>query len=251
RQMTLAPGLRLAAEVSDPMEHYRRDEKFGLLPLPFMEDRALWRDSSSLFQLNHKGYKPVQALSWAAELVYEGFLEMKKTRRFIALGMSKKQAKVNFYRAEQIPLPSRFLIEPELVETLEKVLQLTETAARQLWGATRTLATFLISPEADSESGRQPKREDLDALMNQWAIERHYWSSLEIPFQQVIATIPNEIDTVLAQWQQLVVQTTWNALDHLLSQIEATPRGFKAAVQARNQLAAGLVKAGIVEAKSK
>ena len=41
--------------------------------------------------------------SVAADLVYDDRLGREQTRRYLALGMSKKQAKVNFYRSERLP----------------------------------------------------------------------------------------------------------------------------------------------------
>jgi CRISPR system Cascade subunit CasA len=243
RQMTMAPALRLDSSVLDPMTHYRVDEKRGPIPLPFIEERALWRDSSALFQLQHKGYRPPLTFHWVAELVDEGYLDRFRTRRYLALGMSKKQAKVNFFRSERLPLPLRYLREEALVESLEEALTMAEGTARQLWGAARTLATFTLSPEADTESGRQPVPEDLKALTSQWAIERGYWPRLEHSFRRVMETLPDDREEALAAWRDILRRTAWDAFDQVADSVGFSPSGLKAVVRARDQLAAGLGKA--------
>jgi len=242
RQMTEAPALRLDADVLDPMTHYRRDERRGLLPLAFTERRALWRDSAALFRLQDPGFRPPRTFRWLAELVYEGMLNESQTRRYLALGMSKKQAKVNFYRSEHMPLPLAYLKKQALVDALETALHMAESTARQLWGATRTLATFILSPEADAEGARQPAREDLDSLTQQWAVERGYWSRLEIPFRRTMVALPQNPDKTLAAWRKTLLKTVWRAFDQVTGNLGHDPRTLKAMVHAREQLAAGLGK---------
>jgi CRISPR system Cascade subunit CasA len=245
RHMTLAPGLRLESDVSDPMKHYRVDEKRGLLVQRFNEERALWRDSSALFKLWDKSYRPPRTFQWLSELVYEGGSDLGKsqTRRYIALGMANNQAKVDFYRSEHCPLPLRYLTQESLVQRLDEALKMAEGVRGQLWGAARTLATLLLSPQSDADAGRQPARQDLDSLAGQWAIERDYWSRLEIPFRQMLEALPDDIEGTLTGWRETLHCTAWAAFDRVAGDLEYDPRHLKATVRARDQLAAGLGKA--------
>lgn len=243
RQVTIAPALRLESDILDPMKHYRKDERRGPLPLLFTEGRALWRDSAVLFRLHDEGHQPPRAFQWLAELVDEDHLSRLQTRRYLALGMSKKQAKVNFYRSERMPLPLIYLTRKELAEELERTLGMAEATARQLWSATRTLATFILSPEADAESARPPAREDLDSLTQQWAVERRYWSRLESPFRETMEALPKEMEGALERWRETLVRMAWRAFDRVTDNLGHDPRTLKAVVRARDQLAAGLAKA--------
>jgi CRISPR system Cascade subunit CasA len=246
RRMTEAPALRLKKDMLDPMQHYAVKGRGGPRPLSFREGRGLWRDSAALFQLNAEGFRPPRAFDWLAELVYEGCLAPHETRRYLALGMATakgKPAKVAFYRSEHLPLPLAYLRDERLVERLTHTLNMAESAARQLWGAARTLATLILSPEADAESGRKPAREDLDQLMSRWAIERHYWLRLETPFQETMEALPKDPDAALARWQETLKRAAWDALDHVADQLSHAPHKLKAVVRSRGQLAAGLAKA--------
>jgi len=242
REMTEAPALRLNAGVLDPMKHYSRNEKQGPRLLRFREGRALWRDSAALFQLRVEGHHPPLAFRWLSELVGEGHLHLRQTRRCVALGMDSDQAKVRYYREERMPLPLKYLREPDLVESLREALTMAEAVSRQLWGATRTLATLLLSPEADAEGGRQPDRKDLDGLMKRWAVDRAYWSRLERPFLRLVEDLVDRGEDAVGEWCKTLRRTAWEAFDRLDNDLGRDPRALKAVVRARGQLATGLGK---------
>ncbi len=243
RQMTTAPGLRLDSAVADPMKHYRRDEKRGPLVLRFNEHRALWRDSAALLQLQASGYLPPRVFDWLATLVDRGYLEASQTRRYLALGMANDQARVHFYRTERMPLPLAYLQDEKLVEYLQEALEMADSCGRQLWGATRTLARFVLSPQSDAESALQPNPKDLQALTRQWAVERRYWSRLEIPFRETMEALPKGQEQALSHWREILLRTAREAFGHVADNLGHDPGALKAVVRATDQLAAGLARA--------
>jgi len=242
REMTLGPGLRLDATVADPMKHYRKDEKLGPRPLRFNEDRALWRDSAALLSLTRPDYRPPLVFNWLAELVGEGILRKEQTRRMLALGMANDQAKVEFFRAERWPLPLVYLQKQDLVEALQTALDMAEAASNQLWGAARTLGTLFICPEFDFQEKRKVPPE-ADSMLEQWGIKRRYWAQLESPFRLMLEALPADRDGALADWRKTLHRAAWRAFDGIAENLAANPRTLKAAVRAREQLAAGLGKA--------
>ena len=242
RQMTEAPALRLKTDVLDPMKHYSRDGTQGPRLLRFREGRALWRDSAALFQLRTEGHHPPLAFRWLSELVEEGYLSPHQTRRYMALGMDSDQAKIRYYRVERMPLPLEYLREPDLVESLREALAVAEAVSGQLWGATRRLATLLLSPDADTGEGHQPDRKDVDGLLNRWAVDRAYWARLERPFLRLVEDLVRRGEDAVEEWRETVRRTAWEAFNRLDKDLGRDPRTLKAAVRARGQLAAGLKK---------
>jgi len=246
RMMTLGPGLRLSQDVADPQKHYRRDEKRGPLPLRFDDDRSLWRESAALFSLTTTEHQPPRAFGWLAELVGEGYLNKKQTRRVLALGMAinkKRAAKIEFSRSERWPLPLAYLENADLVEALEETLAMAERASNQLWGGARTMATFFICPEADFVEAHQPAPEDLDKVMGQWDMQRRYWAQLEVPFRVILEALPDGREEALALWQTTLRHAAWDAFEGIASNLDGQPRSLKAAVRGRGQLGVGLAKA--------
>jgi len=243
RQMTMAPGLRMDGDIQNPLMHYDANNKIERpFPLRFSEPKALWRDSSALFQLGAKGVRPPLTIDWLADLAQEGFVERSETRRLFALGMANDQAKMEFFRSERLPLRSEYLADKTLVDALDDALKMAEDVARQLWGAARTLATFLVAPESDLPDAHKPQSEDLNQMMGPWGVERRYWARLEAPFMATLATLPDDPIVTLKAWRDTLKQTAWNALDGIAENLGMTPRALKATVQARGQLAAGLAK---------
>jgi len=242
RRMTVAPGLRLDRAVLDTMKHYRQDKKRGPLPLRFREDRVLWRDSAALFKLRSEGWRPPVTFDWLAELVDMEVLSKALTQRTLALGMANNQAKVEFYRSDRFPLPLAYLQKRSLVEVLDTALGMADQVSRQLWGAERTLATYLLAPDADRADARRPAREDLDRVMAPWGTDRIYWSRLEVGFWRTMERIPGDCEGALEAWQGMLWRTSWEGLENSTRLVGADPRAFKAIVRAREQLASGLAK---------
>jgi hypothetical protein len=120
---------------------------------------------------------------------------------------------------------------------------MAESSARQLWGATHTLASLLLSPASDLEGGRQPAPEDLAGVTRQWAVERSYWSRLETPFMETVEALPRDPEPTLEKWRQTLLRTARGAFDHAADNLAHDPRALKAVVRASGQLAAGLAKA--------
>jgi hypothetical protein len=141
-----------------------------------------------------------------------------------------------------MPLPLAYLENEGLVTRLRESLEMAEGVARQLWGAARTLATLILSPEADREEGRKPAREDLDQLTSQWAVERHYWVQLETPFLETMEALPDDPDGALTTWQETLKRSAWSAFDRVTDQVTHDPQKLKAVVRSRGQLAGGLKK---------
>jgi len=239
-QMTMAPNLALHPEVLEPRKCYRKDDRRGYLVLRFTEERALWRDVSLLLGVKQETVRPVRAVTWLAELVAGGYLPRERRLRFMALGMANDQARIDFIRSERLPLPVAYLTQTMLIDVIQECLHLAEETARQLWGATQTLARLLVAPESDLNNGRKLASADINALTRQWAVERHYWSRLELPFKELLDTLPKAPDGARTSWRGILRITAWNAFETLCRSLEQDTRRLKAVVQARDQLALGL-----------
>jgi len=255
-RFAVSPGLRVQVVTKqdplryrDPMQHYRQKKAKGWLPLVFREDRVLWRDSSTILELRRQDEnQPPKALLWLNRLSEDDELPVHYMLRLAALGASTKpgQKLTYFYRHERLPLPPDYLRELELVEILRTALKEAEDVGSQLWGATKTLAACYLVPEScgggGGEGQRQPKREDTDPLLEQWAVERDYWGSLTLPFYEVMERLPQEGDAILAWWETQLRKVAREAFERVARDLGETPRALKAAITARGQLEGGLTK---------
>ncbi len=212
----------------------------------FKENRSLWRDRYTLFLRDKpEENRPPQTFEWLSSLVEEtGCLDYKQTYRYMALGtgMHYKDAKIFFYREEHMPLPLAYLEgekSNELVGNLASASDLAEKVRGKLWGAVNTLAKFVIAPINDLPNGRQPDPKDTENLTNHWAIERYYWSALEIPFLHFVEDLPRQSEA-LDIWKETVRRAAWDALEQATNFAGTDATALKAAVRARSVLGGAL-----------
>ena len=130
-----------------------------------------------LLHLQSEEERTLQAFRWLATLVFEGYLPKTRAFRYLAFGICSElgKDKTYFYRVERLPLPLQYLQEKTLVDSLDTMLKLAQDVVQQLWGAARTMATYVLAPQADSETAHQPASEDLSRVMAPWGVERRYW----------------------------------------------------------------------------
>lgn len=245
KEMIISQGLKLNAEVLDPMKHYRIDEKKGHLFHRFSEERSLWRDSAALFKVHSPtATRPPQAFFWLAILADEEAIRKYQTYRFMALGMANDQAKIGFYRHETFPLPLKYLQDDELVKQLSGALTYAENTSRVLWTAGSRLAILIVAPNTDGKQWKEISKltkEDANKLYQHWGAERFFWSKLETPFYEYLETMPKD-ESALARWKDILQQTAWDALSNAERMAGENTHALKAAVKARGVLAYELKK---------
>lgn len=243
KKVLTGPGLKIESDIRDPFHHYRKDEKRGYLVLRFKEGRMLWRDSAVLLKLSDLGSPAPFIL--ASRLVDRGILDGNRRYRYMALGMSNNQAKVDFYREEHMPLPGEYLQDPGLVAKLAEGIRLSHQVRDRLMQAVSRMAAVILSPTVD-EGGRRPDRKDVKDLMSHWAVERRFWASLDVPFLKFMEDLPSDPDEASKEWKRALVQSAWESLEQAENFAGESPRAMKAAVRARGQLGGALKKLNLV-----
>ncbi len=245
RNMTMGPALRFEPSLRDPMKHYRLDDKLGALATSFSEDRVLWRDSAAFFTFQDSSERkvlPPTTFHWLRGLAAPDvrYLEKHKLYRCLALGMSKKQAKVFFFREERLPLPLDYLTDKSLVDSLAYALERTATVAFDLVQAARRVGMFLQVSDADGKQWGELNTNAKTAITNWVAftgIERHYWANLDIPFQTFMINLAQQDrESVLTNWLERLRATALDAFDQAAQYAGTGPRSFKAVVRGRNYL---------------
>jgi len=242
--ITVGPGLRLDASILDPLKLYRVDKKRGYLVRRFYEWRALWRDSSALFQFNlPEDVRPPLNFRWAANLVANGYLEQSRIYRYMALGMANNQAKVEFYRQEHLPLPLSYLNHQQLVENLSDAMLIAEETSKQLWSTLSLLAVLTISPDSDGKNWAEIDRltkENASQLRQHWGTEINFWSTLNIHYLNLVQDLPDHPDDAMETWRDTVRKSAWNSFHLAQDQIGNGSAALKAGVRSGDHLALGL-----------
>jgi CRISPR system Cascade subunit CasA len=243
REVIDAPGLKLRGEVQDPFKHYEQTDR-GLTFLYLNPAKALWRDSHTLLGIRSEGKKPVQALTWLANLAGNGIVPEHARYQLTAVGVVSKQAKVDLARMEQISLPVNLLRQNDKVGIIKELIEKSENIRKSLWGALYRLAEQLIAMQSNQADSRKPDPKDVRGLVAHWDVEPLYWQSLEQPFMRLLDELANgaDGDLIQARWQKILQRSVWSALEAAIAQAGEFPQALKAAVLARAQLAAGWKK---------
>ncbi len=241
RKVLMGPGLKVETDIRDPFHHYRIDEKRGALVLRFREGRMLWRDSAALLDMASQEKSPPVLFQLIANLIHKNILGWARKYRYMALGMSNNQAKVDFYREEHMPLPGEYLRDHELVNSLREGIENSQKVRDRLMRAVSRMAALILSPTAD-EGGRRPDPKDVRALMSHWAVERRFWASIEVPFLRFMEDLPADSKKAIEEWNRVLVQSAWESLEQAERFAGDDPRAMKAAVRARGQLGGALKK---------
>ncbi len=220
-------------------------------PLGFREERALWRDSLTLFQTAAKARQRPATLDWLDRVGVKRQLR-RKALPLDAFGMRSDQAKVLAWRHERLLLPLAYLDQEndDLFQSLGTALQLAEETARAVRDSARKLAQMLIAVDSDHAGARVPQKGDVNALASSLGIERIYWSRLEEPFKKLLVDLPDIDDetgdeaededafdrharVVLDGWADTLRATAREAFDTAVNGLDTSARTLKAAALAR------------------
>lgn len=233
-EVDMAQGYRLLKDIPffDPALFYRKEKAWQ--PLRFLEYKALWRESSALFGAiqrlrdNHFGL-----LHWLWQLVDSNVIPQSRVYYLEAFGLCAKQAKVNFWRHERMPMPLDYLANQDLVNDLTVALEHAESVAAVLSKAVWTLAGDLVR-ENDKVSRNQ--------IAGHLKPSQVFWSRLERPFYETMESIPKEPERALSQWDKTLRQAAWHAFEASTCSLDHSARTLKALEDARRSLAGGLAK---------
>src|SRR5690554_284327 len=205
-------------------------------------ERVIWRDSTALLNISSKEIEPPKASAWTNMLIGRGFLDPSLHFRAAIFGLASDRAKVLLWREEQLPLPLRYLEQPEYVTALSDELSKAEDVGSRLWVAFNTLALYLLYPEADQREkevkiDRDAVRKKTDEFTS--AVTR-YWSMLEYHFLKLLTGLVQDEEKAPQEWTEAVRKTAWSALEGITTGVEHSGRTLKAAVRARAVLGGGL-----------
>lgn len=254
----LRQNLKLDSNRLDPFKCYLRDDQRGFRPRSFRPERALWRDSTLLFQqseadANAASVRP-ELMNWMARIEQQreqGSIEAQDIFRLRAYGLTTDDgnaASVILWRREELPLPLALLALPDAISALAGALQVAEAVGRLLNQTARHLAELLLVPMSDDSDGRKADPEQAKALARALALERRYWPRLDAPFARLITALPedrtpdpDDPDAVvyganaLSEWAGAIDAAAREAFEETAASLDHSARSLKAvaSVQAR------------------
>ncbi len=233
----LAQGRALDKAYIDPMKSYVAVKEKGEVPLGFRLDHALWRDSEALLKLAGEHGRPAACLAWVTRMVRDGEVPMDRRFRVSAYGTLPKSpmqpANVILWRHERMPVPARYLGDPDRVAVLAEAVRRSEDAARRLDYASRTLAARFLKPEAPEPiDKRELHGPEVTDLVESLAPGRSYWSGLDGPFRNLLLRVAADADlAVLGEWNEALRAQYRTAFAGAAKALGTTDRAIRAVAQ--------------------
>ncbi|MHB1007515.1 MAG: type I-E CRISPR-associated protein Cse1/CasA [Chloroflexota bacterium] len=250
-------NLRLAGELLDPFKCFLKSAQGGFRPLPIDPDKALWRQSATLFHPVGDQVKRPEVFSRLDRLAMSGRVDglgLRATYRFDVFGFATdpgKAASVTFWQHDRLPLPVAFLGDAELWNTLALALSLAESIAGKVRSAVRITAYWLLFPEGDPRKAKPKDWDRVKPLLEHAAAEHLYWPNLEAPFYRLLTGLP--VDTTddgdggtcyglreLPVWTDALRREARHAYDRAIAAFDGSPRALKAGAKGRLALNRGL-----------
>lgn len=189
--------------VLDPFKCYRLDKDRGAVPRAFSEHRALWRDSTALFQLSDDSWKRPEVFNWLARMT-DDVADRYTLSAYGVATAPNKAASVVLWRHERLPLPLSYLRDQDLVAALGQELNRAEAVGHLLEPGSEAVklpngktARFprpaqILGETLAKTSERQPTPEVVRQVLDRLQLTRGYWSRLETPFRRLLVDLPGE-----------------------------------------------------------
>lgn len=237
RQTLSSAGERMRSDTPDPqMAYFERNPKNPPMAMRFDPDRAVWRDSTALFDAatGKDAFRRPAAIDQLHALLQDGALPKRARFGFALFGLSSNQAAIRFTRAETLPLPSEVLVDKDRLSVLKAGLSLADEVGI---GVDRKVL-FVLCERVLAPGGRSADKNDIGNLKASLGVMPIYWSTLGDAFGRWLVEVgeADDPDDALASWKKTVRGTARAAFDSACERLGVGARSLQAIAQAQNTL---------------
>ncbi|MGD9161739.1 MAG: type I-E CRISPR-associated protein Cse1/CasA, partial [Desulfobacteraceae bacterium] len=184
--------------VREPMFVYPKSGK----PLALSANRALWRDSSSLFAFNNaEDTSRPYAFRNAAQALEADWIPAEQSMSCMVFGIASDQGNPLIWRREDLPISPKILTDEELPFIIKTALDFADKMGKVLKDAIGKFATIVLT-----EKKRKVDSKERGKYIKSLGTEDYYWDSIELPFRGLLSQLFKSND--LSEWK---LKTTKNA----------------------------------------
>jgi len=242
RRVHFAQGRVLDESVRDPMKPYYFDADRGVKQFRMSTIRHVWRDSAALFQLAKEPDLAPAAITCVSRAIDAGILPVHRRHTMAVCGTTTEpgQATILAWAHHVLPLPLHYLDDEDLVDHLQRSLELAEDLGESYRQCVCRLSRRLLFPAADVDKRLSaPQRKEVEQMVGHFGRDRPYWVGLEIPFLRFLEDLPGDWDhqeAVRLRWARLLVRHVLDTFDQACVDVEGTGRHLRAQVEAKGRL---------------
>lgn len=223
--------------IIDPLTAAVEHEKHGTVPLRFSPERAVWRDSTALMRMTTEEggsrHRPSKNVQWVSRMADSGYIPLETTYRLCVLGLetdSRKAAKVNLWRREDMPLPISYLVDPNLVDCLTEALVVAESIGRGLRASMWRLAKLILHPNSeDPDYQGTIDKKRVNKFADSFDTLRDYWGALDVEFTVLLEDLVADQGAALDAWAKTCTSGAMTAFNRAVNGLEQNSRTMRAA----------------------
>lgn len=200
----------------ETMIAYRKNNDGKMFSVGFSENRALWRNSRSLFdaQSPDTSQRP-RILDWINELKHEDHIGRQKLP-IDFFGIAADKAKLLFWNHERFGMPLAFLDDHDLTIDLGTCLEFAE----EIGSAVR--------------AGMKQLADELETDRTTFFGEAYYWAQMETRFHALVDRLPSDTETEMKAWFADTIRIAVDAFRDTVKNLSGTAAEMQASVKAEN-----------------
>jgi CRISPR system Cascade subunit CasA len=234
----LLPGTEATDErVDEPMCAYRKVEKLGFIPIGLSEERALWRDSTALYQIQRE--ENLRAPLAVEQLARRGLPRQYRLQLQVE-GQVPAKASIVLTRAETLPFPIEFVQRPDLVGVVKAEIARCEQVQSRLRVALRVAFESVLST-----GDRKPDPKDVGKLVQSSQALPRYWAAVKPHFDELLRRLPGERAEAVLAFRVAVREAALRRYETTATASSTSSRALKGLVRGARSLQIGLAACGL------
>lgn len=193
-----------------PFKLYQPSKETGLAPLPLSENKAIWRNSSAIFDPASRKHDELNTLAFVAKQARDGELGKDFRAALDVVGIATqpgKAAKLVMWRHDRLPLPPALLTDENIQPRVEAAIEDADKLAEEMRLRFASVARTLLIPEKLGAGSGSPDPDDVKNLVAKFDPRRAFWPILENHFYELLRELPFDAERARALWRKRIEET--------------------------------------------
>lgn len=195
-----------------PFKLYDQSKKKGRSVLILNQDKAIWRNSSSLFLRENRLHDERNSMEFAAKQARDRILPTNFPAGLDVVGICtdpRNAASVIMWRHDRLPMPLSLLTDPNTESRMQAAIEDSEVLAREMNRRFRQIAAFLLRPRRfDDKTAPKPDPKQVDNLVNKFDPRRAFWPELENHFLDFLKLLSTDHEKARKEWRAAIQKTS-------------------------------------------
>lgn len=215
----------------DPMKVYMATKKEGFFALALSEQKAAWRDASSLFYTPSTGH-PCAAVVEIGLQVNLKTVCRSHLYRIHTVGIATQPGKAGkflLWRHDRMPAPVSLLNDENGASRIHLATDEADDMANQLYMRFKKVAQLFDTPNTGREGAKDPNPDAVAKIIDAFDPRRDFWTRLETPFYTYLTALVNNPENAIEQWRDTLEREAHQSFTASRNSLGKSPRALRTA----------------------